>query len=325
MLLLALMAHSRICLFETRSGYLQRHQGGKDALLALFCFRSLNTWLCLQGFIWSGKAGSGVVTARLPDGSWSAPSCIATGGVGFGFQVNISRPQEFALVPDTHPPPQLPQIGADISEFVVVMNSEEAVRSFGLAGNLTVGGSLSATAGPIGTGGAVQAAVAHPAPMFSYSRSKGLFAGVSLEGVALIERKDANREFYGQPIPAIDLLSGKVPAPEAASAMYDVIEAVRLMRLISFARYLLTILALSLHEQAEQIDETGVAQQAYVPSAPPATTGAAATEGRSQSVPLESSRKCVADSCLVGYTLGGSAPAGATQASQPGNKPIFDA
>lgn len=39
------------------------------------------------GFVWSGKAGSGVVIARLPDGTWSAPSCIATGGVGFGFQV----------------------------------------------------------------------------------------------------------------------------------------------------------------------------------------------------------------------------------------------
>lgn len=40
------------------------------------------------GFVWSGKAGSGVVTARLSDGSWSAPSCIATGGVGFGLQVS---------------------------------------------------------------------------------------------------------------------------------------------------------------------------------------------------------------------------------------------
>ena len=49
---------------------------------------------------------------------------------------------------------------------------------------------------------------------------------MSLEGTALVERKDANREFYGQPIPALDLLTGKVPAPEAASAMYEVIEAV---------------------------------------------------------------------------------------------------
>lgn len=125
------------------------------------------------------------------------------------------------------------------------MNSDDAVRSFALAGNLQIGGSLNASAGPIGTGGAIQAAIAHPAPMFSYSRSKGLFAGLSLEGTVLVERKDANREFYGQPIPAADLLSGKVPAPEAASAMYEVVEA------------------------AEAVDETGVPQQSYVPGVNP--------------------------------------------------------
>ncbi|KAL9931713.1 hypothetical protein V8E36_009499 [Tilletia maclaganii] len=176
------------------------------------------------GFVWSARAGSGVVIARLPDGSWSAPSCLATGGVGIGLQ-----------------------IGADLSEFVVVMNSEEAVRSFALTGNLTLGGSLSASAGPIGTGGAVQLAVAHPAPMFSYSRSKGLFAGVSLEGTVLVERKNTNAEFYGQQIPAFDLLTGKVPAPEAASPIYEVVES------------------------AESIDETGVPEQAYIPGQQPGT------------------------------------------------------
>ncbi|WFD38451.1 uncharacterized protein MJAP1_001404 [Malassezia japonica] len=153
------------------------------------------------GMGWSGKAGSGVVTARLPDGSWSAPTCIVTGGVGLGWQ-----------------------IGADLTEFVIVMNTEEAVRSFGLAGNLTFGGNMSAAAGPIGRGSSGMVSVGHMAPMFSYSRSKGLYAGISLEGTVLMERKDANREFYGQPIPAMDLLLGKVPAPEAASAMYEVIE-----------------------------------------------------------------------------------------------------
>lgn len=102
------------------------------------------------GFVFSGKAGSGLVIARLPDGSWSAPSCIATGGLGWGLQ-----------------------IGADITDFVIVLNSEDAVRAFSMGGNMTIGGNISATAGPIGTGGAVQASLAHPAPMFSYSKSKG--------------------------------------------------------------------------------------------------------------------------------------------------------
>ena len=102
------------------------------------------------GFVFSGQAGSGIVIARLPDGSWSAPSCIATGGVGWGLQ-----------------------IGADVTDFVIVLNSEDAVRAFSIGGNVTIGGNISASAGPIGTGAAVSASLAHPAPMFSYSKSKG--------------------------------------------------------------------------------------------------------------------------------------------------------
>lgn len=172
------------------------------------------------GFVFSGKAGSGLVIARLPDGSWSAPSCIATGGLGWGLQ-----------------------IGADITDFVIVLNSEDSVKAFSMGGNMTIGGNISATAGPIGTGGAVQASLAHPAPMFSYSKSKGLFAGLSLEGTVLVERKDANRDFYGSPVPARDILSGRVPPPEVASRLYEVIEA------------------------AEGIDESGVPDTAYVPTA----------------------------------------------------------
>ena len=92
------------------------------------------------GFVWSGKAGSGIVIARLDDGTWSAPSCIATGGVGFGLQ-----------------------IGADLSEFVVVLNDADAVAAFAKGGNVTIGGALAAAAGPIGVGGAVNTSVS-PCP-----------------------------------------------------------------------------------------------------------------------------------------------------------------
>lgn len=115
------------------------------------CFTGLAVFQVLKaGFVFSGKAGSGLVIARLPDGSWSAPSCIATGGLGWGLQ-----------------------IGADITDFVVVLNTEDAVKAFSMGGNVTIGGNISAAAGPIGTGGSVQASLAHPAPMFSYSKSKG--------------------------------------------------------------------------------------------------------------------------------------------------------
>ena len=70
----------------------------------------------------------------------------------------------------------------------------------------------------------------------------GLFAGLSLEGTVLIERKDANREFYGSPIPARDILSGRVPPPAIASKMYEIIEA------------------------AEGLDESGLPENVYVPT-----------------------------------------------------------
>jgi hypothetical protein len=53
----------------------------------------------------------------------------------------------------------------------------------------------------------------------------GLFAGISLEGTVLIERKDTNKEFYGSPVPARDILGGRVPPPEIASRLYEIIEA----------------------------------------------------------------------------------------------------
>lgn len=70
----------------------------------------------------------------------------------------------------------------------------------------------------------------------------GLFAGMSLEGTVLIERKDANREFYGSVVPAKDILGGRVPPPEVASRLYEIIEA------------------------AEGLDESGLPENAYVPS-----------------------------------------------------------
>lgn len=79
------------------------------------------------GFIWSGRIGSGIVLARLPDGGWSAPSAIGTAGVGVGGQ-----------------------IGAELVEFVMVLNTAEAVRSFSSGGNVTLGGNLSVAAGPVG-------------------------------------------------------------------------------------------------------------------------------------------------------------------------------
>ena len=71
-----------------------------------------------------------------------------------------------------------------------------------------------------------------------------MFAGVSLEGTVLIERKDTNKDFYGSPVPARDILAGRVPPPEVASKMYEVIEA------------------------AEGLDESQLPAQSFIPGDP---------------------------------------------------------
>lgn len=80
------------------------------------------------------------------------------------------------------------------------------MRAFSRGGNVTIGGGVSAAAGPIGTGGQVSASLANPAPMFSYSKSRGLFAGLTLDGTILVERSNANKDFYGSSISAVDIL-----------------------------------------------------------------------------------------------------------------------
>src|SRR4051812_6101738 len=142
------------------------------------------------GFIFSGKAGEGVVVARTGKG-WSGPSFIGTGGAGWG-----------------------PQIGAQVTDFVIVLNSERAVRAFSKGGNVTLGADASVAAGPIGR--AAEADVTPRAGIYTYSKSKGLFIGASLEGAVIGTRKGANERYYGRPVGAPDILHGRVAAPQGA-------------------------------------------------------------------------------------------------------------
>lgn len=156
------------------------------------------------GFLGSARFGSGLVVARLPDGSWSAPSAIATGGAGFGGQ-----------------------IGFELTDFVFILNDASAVRTFSTAGSLTLGGNVSLAAGPVGRNAeaAGAASLKGVAGIFSYSKTKGLFAGVSLEGSAIIERKDANTKLYGRPISARELLNGAERPPPAAAPLLNILNS----------------------------------------------------------------------------------------------------
>lgn len=156
------------------------------------------------GFLGSARYGNGLVVARLADGTWSAPSAIGLGGAGFGGQ-----------------------IGFELTDFVFVLNDAAAVRAFSQKGSLTLGGNVSLAAGPVGRNAeaAGAASLKGVAGVFSYSKTKGLFAGVSLEGSAIIERRDANEKLYGQRYTAAQLMQGSVRPPPAASSLMNVLNS----------------------------------------------------------------------------------------------------
>ena len=156
------------------------------------------------GFLFSGRIGSGLLIARLPDGTWSAPSCIGLAGAGVGGQ-----------------------IGLELTDFVFILNSKDAVKTFAALGSVTLGGNVSIAAGPIGRNAEASASASHRAvsAIFSYSKTKGLFAGVSLEGSVLIERRDANKKFYRQSITAKHILNGSVPPPPGVEPLHRVLES----------------------------------------------------------------------------------------------------
>ncbi|NGX38953.1 MAG: hypothetical protein KR126chlam1_00270 [Chlamydiae bacterium] len=147
------------------------------------------------GFIFSGRIGSGIVVARTNNG-WSAPSAIGIAGAGWGLQ-----------------------IGGQITDLILVLNSRDAVSAFASGGSITLGGNVSVAAGPVGR--SFEAGIGlPPALIYSYSRTKGLFAGVSLEGTVIVEKSGENANFYGSPVSAREILSGSVARPQVADSLY---------------------------------------------------------------------------------------------------------
>ncbi|GAA5903095.1 hypothetical protein JCM6882_006966 [Rhodosporidiobolus microsporus] len=178
-----------------------------------FCFMSV----AKAGFVFSARAGSGVVIARLPDGTWSAPSAVGTAGGGFGFQA-----------------------GVEVAEFFIVLNSKQAVKSFMAKGSITLGGNMSIAAGPIGRnleGTGSLSSKGSVAAMYSYSRSKGLFGGASVEGAIIVERSDANSKAYGQNVTATQLLSGAIDALSWADNLISTISRLTDRQSSSFGAY----------------------------------------------------------------------------------------
>lgn len=150
----------------------------------------------------SFAAGSGVVLARLPDGSWSPPSAIVVSSLGAGFA-----------------------LGVGLYECVCVLNTPEQVAAF-TRPRVSLGGDASVAIGPVGTGANVSAALAKGRPVWSYMKSRGLWASAQVDGTVMLARADANSVAYGQKgISAASILKGEVPWPEQARGLFEVLRA----------------------------------------------------------------------------------------------------
>ena len=148
--------------------------------LAIFTTMRSGLWI-------SGAGGSGILVARKADGEWSSPSGILLHTAGLGFLVGI-----------------------DIYDCVVVINSEKALEAFTKV-RCTLGGEISAVAGPVGMGGVLETELhKRQAPIFNYLKSRGFYAGVQIDGTVIIERGDENERFYGQKLKVADILAGNV-------------------------------------------------------------------------------------------------------------------
>lgn len=152
------------------------------------------------GMMVTYNIGTGLVIARREDGSWSPPSAISTIGLGWGAQA-----------------------GGEFADLIIVLRSEEAVKTFSSDVHFSVGAGLSAALGITGrTAEAnVRAGTGGYSACYTYSCTKGAFVGCSLEGSIVTTRSQENSRFYGkQMITSQQILLGSLPRPPAAATLY---------------------------------------------------------------------------------------------------------
>jgi SH3 domain-containing YSC84-like protein 1 len=151
-----------------------------------------------------GSYGRGVMTCRGGkdfNGHWGAPTMMALEGGSFGLQ-----------------------LGGQATDFVLLMMSPRSARSI-LTSKVKLGGDASAAAGPVGRNASAETDVTMRAEILSYSRARGLFAGVSLAGSTLRPDNDANKALYGKDVSAQDIVfNGAVEAPPSAKMLLAVLD-----------------------------------------------------------------------------------------------------
>lgn len=148
------------------------------------------------GFIVGGSYGKGVVVARK-DGKWSGPSFVYIGAGSVGFQ-----------------------IGVQLTDLILVVIGQNTMDSF-LRSNFKLGADAAVAAGPVGAQATAATDLFLKGGIYSYSRAKGLFAGVSLEGAGLGTEFDLNRAYYQTTSNPKDILYGQVETPESGKKLFE--------------------------------------------------------------------------------------------------------
>jgi lipid-binding SYLF domain-containing protein len=156
-------------------------------------------------FIVGGSYGRGLITCRKGadfSGNWSAPAMFALEAGSFGFQ-----------------------IGAQATDFVLLVMNESGARSV-MSSKVKLGGDAAVAAGPVGRNAAAATDIVLKAEILSYSRSQGLFAGISLEGSTLRSDDGANKILYGKELSAKAIVrEGKVQTPQSARQLLTVLRS----------------------------------------------------------------------------------------------------
>ena len=156
-------------------------------------------------FIVGGSYGRGAMSCRKGEnfrGPWGAPTMMALEGGSFGLQ-----------------------IGGEATDFVLLVMNERGARGI-LASKVKLGGDASVAAGPVGRDSSAESDATLRAEILSYSRARGLFAGVSLEGSTIRPDNGDNTRVYGRKVSARDIvLSGKIPVPAAAQQLISTLDA----------------------------------------------------------------------------------------------------
>jgi lipid-binding SYLF domain-containing protein len=145
-------------------------------------------------FVVGGEYGRGFALCRR-EGVWGGPAAIRLGGGSFGAQ-----------------------IGGESTDVVMLVMNRRGMERLA-SDKFTIGGDASAAAGPVGRTGAADTDILLNAEILSYSRTRGVFAGISLDGTVVSRDASEDRKLYGHEVRSQDVLTGAVPAPVAARAL----------------------------------------------------------------------------------------------------------